>query len=133
MAVGPMAATFRGSAEVSTNDETLSGNVIGKGKDRLSRSILEGCLDYSVSANDNGGSSINLNMLYRLSGPLSQFGRPAIVEEIADQLLKQIGLSLVEAATGKTTASSSHNSVGGISILLKSLLNILKKRFDRKL
>ena len=32
-------------------------------------------------------------MLYRLSGPLSQFGRPAIVEEIADQLLKQIGVS----------------------------------------
>ena len=133
VAVGPMAATFRGSAEVSTNDETLSGNVIGKGKDRLSRSILEGCLDYSVSANDNGGSSINLNMLYRLSGPLSQFGRPAIVEEIADQLLQKIGVSLVEAATGKTTASNSHNSVGGISILLKSLLNILKKRFDRKL
>ena len=32
-----------------TDDSTLTGNVVGKGRDRLSRSTLDGCLDFALT------------------------------------------------------------------------------------
>lgn len=130
IAVGPMGATFRGTAALSTDDDTLTGNVVGKGRDGLSRSVLEGCLDFALTETENGKSRISFEMLYRLNGPLAQFGRPALVAEIADRLLAEIVVSLAALASGETLPDEQGaRKVGGLSLFFGSIFGMIKRGF----
>ena len=72
-------------------------------------------------------------MLYRLNGPLAQFGRPALVAEIADRLLADIARSLAAAASGKALpAGEASQKVGGFSLLFGSLFSMIRRAFGGK-
>lgn len=133
VSVGPMGATFRGTAVLSTDDDSLSGSVAGRGQDRLSRSTLEGCLDFSLAEAESGTSRITFEMLYRLNGPLAQFGRPALVAEIADRLLAEIVVSLAARADGRTPVDGGPNAkIGGLSLVFGSLIAMIKRAFSSR-
>jgi aerobic carbon-monoxide dehydrogenase small subunit len=133
VSVGPMGAAFRGTAALSTDDAALTGNVVGKGQDGLSRSTLDGCLDFALTELDGKRSQISFEMLYRLNGPLAQFGRPALVAEIADRLLADIARSLAAAASGKALpAGDASQKVSGFSLLFGSLFSMIRRSFGRK-
>lgn len=133
VSVGPMGAAFRGQAVLSTDDVALTGNVVGKGRDRLSRSTLDGCLDFALTETSDGRSQISFEMLYRLNGPLAQFGRPALVAEIADRLLAEIAGSLAAVASGKALPSGgSAPKVGGVSLIFGSLFSMIRRAFGGK-
>lgn len=128
IAVGPMGATFRGTAALSTDDTTLTGNVMGKGRDGLSRSVLGGCLDFALTETENGKSRISFEMLYRLNGPLAQFGRPALVAEIADRLLSEIAVSLAALASGEILQDEhGARKVGGLSLFFSAIFGMIKR------
>ena len=133
VSVGPMGAAFRGTAALSTDDAARTGNVVGRGRDGLSRSSLDGCLDFALTELDGGRSQISFEMLYRLNGPLAQFGRPALVAEIADRLLADIARSLADAASGRTVqAGDAPQKVGGFSLLFGSLFSMIRRSFGGK-
>jgi carbon-monoxide dehydrogenase small subunit len=72
-------------------------------------------------------------MLYRLNGPLAQFGRPALVAEIADRLLAEIAGSLAAVASGKALPSGgSAPKVGGVSLIFGSLFSMIRRAFGGK-
>lgn len=126
--VGPMKATFRGTAALALDDAARTGQVVGRGQDALSRSSLEGCLDFTLTENRAGRSTLELNMVYRLNGPLAQFGRPALVAEIADRLLADISVALAARATGADLPEDLGTAtIGGFSLLLRSLFGLLKR------
>lgn len=133
VSVGPMGAAFRGTAALSADDATLTGNVVGKGRDGLSRSTLEGCLDFALIETDGGRSQISFEMLYRLNGPLAQFGRPALVAEIADRLLADIAVSLAAVASGEAPPiDQATRKVSGVSLLFGSLFSMVKRAFGAR-
>ena len=128
-----MSAAFRGTAALKTDDSTFTGNVVGKGRDRLSRSTLDGCLDFALTETADGRSQISLEMLYRLNGPLAQFGRPALVAEIADRLLAEIASSLAAVASGEAVPTGeSAARVGGVSLIFGSLFSMIRRGFGGK-
>lgn len=133
VSVGPMGATFRGTAALSADDATLTGNVVGKGRDGLSRSTLEGCLDFALTETDDGKSQISFEMLYRLNGPLAQFGRPALVAEIADRLLAEIAISLAALASGETLPDEhGAREIGGLSLFFGAIFGMIKRAFTSR-
>ena len=133
VSVGPMGAAFRGTAALSADDATLTGNVVGKGRDRLSRSTLEGCLDFVLTETGNGTSQISFEMLYRLNGPLAQFGRPALVAEIADRLLAEIAGSLAALASGETLPDDhGARKIGGFSLFFGAVFGMIKRAFTSR-
>lgn len=133
VSVGPMGAAFRGTAALTADDATLTGNVVGKGRDGLSRSTLEGCLDFVLTETGNGKSQISFEMLYRLNGPLAQFGRPALVAEIADRLLAEIAVSLAALASGESLPDEhGARKIGGFSLFFGAIFGMIKRAFTSR-
>lgn len=133
VSVGPMGATFRGTAALSADDVALTGSVAGKGRDGLSRSTLDGYLDFALAEIGDGNSRISLEMLYRLNGPLAQFGRPALIAEIADRLLAEIAVSIAALAKGEAPPEGhGARKIGGVSLFFGAIFGMIKRTFTSR-
>ena len=121
VAIGPMAARFDGVARVHYNDDGMSGSIIGRGRDQLTRSQLDSALDYVLRPLGEVETELHLDITYRLSGLLAQVGRPAIVQQIADSMLDETASRLTSRATGTTAESPAQKPLSALGLLLASL------------
>lgn len=134
ISAGPIKAQFRGTASIAYRPETKSGQLLGSGKDGLSRSGLEGRLDFQVVPNGTA-CDIKLEMRYRLNGPLSQFGRPALVEEIANGLLAEIGQAIDAKLSGNAEIADglqAQRSLSGITLLFNALKGLIRRTLSTR-
>lgn len=124
VAIGPMQARFAGTGRVSFDDDTRTGIVQGGGGDQRSRSRAEGLIRFAVTLEGLAQARLALDMTYKLSGPLAQFGRPALVAGIVDQLLENFAANLAHASRGETIAApASLGVVGLLAGLLRRLFS----------
>jgi carbon-monoxide dehydrogenase small subunit len=85
--VGPIVAEFDGGADVERNSSERSGLLRGSARDNRSGSIARGDIGYRLLPEDDGKSTrVDISIAYALSGPLAQFGRGAIVQDIARRM-----------------------------------------------
>jgi len=115
--MGPIKAAFVGTAKMDLKDAEKSGHVIGRGRDSLSRSQLDGMLDFHVTRSETGDTVLSLDMTYKLTGTLSQFSRPTLVAEIADRILVQVASAIEARAQGKEPDATAQTSLNGLSLL----------------
>ena len=125
IAVGPIKASFSGKGIVNFNPANTSGQLYGAGTDRLTRSKILASLSFNIEHFEENCSKLSLHVIYDIRGPLSQFGRKALVEEIADSLLKDITRSIVAKASGtehKIPENRSFKVLPFMGTVLKSLI-----------
>ena len=127
VAIGPMRARFTGAAQVSYDVASCSGTVRGAGGDGISRSRADGFIEFRALAAGNQGSKLDIDMTYKLSGPLAQFGRPVVVSHVVDVLLGDFAKNLALASEGETVIASA--PVGGGGLALGTLLAMLRRLF----
>ncbi len=85
--VGPIVAEFRGAAEVTRDDTTRSGTIIGAGRDTRSNSATRGVIRYAVGSGDNAGEArVDVDIGYTLTGALAQFSRSGLVQDVVARL-----------------------------------------------
>ena len=132
VAVGPMEANFAGAAKFSFGSTDRTGRVIGRGRDRLSRSSLDGALEFVLREVGWESCVLQLDCLYELKGPLAQFGRPAVVAEVADRLLRDIAGNLAIKANGGELDPSAQKPLRGTSLMWLAIVGFLKSLFGRK-
>ena len=125
VALGPMRASFAGSAKVTLDGAAQTGTVAGSGRDRLSRSSLDGVLNFALAAEGEAASCLSLSMRYRLKGPLAQFGRPALVAEIADRILAEVAANIAARASGEAAPAQS-KPLNGLALLVAALKRLLR-------
>ena len=129
--LGPMRANFQGAANVAFDPATQSGKLIGSGGDRLTRSNVDGEMTFQLHASGSDQSELGLDIHYKLKGPLAQFGRPAIVAEVADRILADTAANIAAKATGTEQASPADQPAGGLTLLWSALLGMFKSLFRR--
>jgi carbon-monoxide dehydrogenase small subunit len=127
VAIGPMRARFAGTARVAYDAASRSGTVHGAGGDGISRSRADGAIRFAALPADSG-SRLDLDMTYKLSGPLAQFGRPAVVAHVVDRLLGDVAANLAQASEGGSVTASA--PIGGIGFVLGTLLAMLRQLFS---
>jgi carbon-monoxide dehydrogenase small subunit len=127
VSMGPIKAAFAGTAKMELDETVKSGHVIGRGKDGLSRSQLDGMLDFKVTELPEGGSELALDMVYKLTGPLSQFSRPALVAEIADRILDQVAASIDSLARGEDPKETQPRNLNGLSLMASVITGWIKR------
>lgn len=127
VAIGPMRARFSGSARVTFDAATRSGTVTGSGGDGISRSRADGAIRFAAIALAGDASRLDINMTYKLSGPLAQFGRPAVVSTVVDRLLGEVAANLAHASQGGPVTASA--PIGGIGFVIGTLLTMLRQLF----
>ncbi len=127
--IGPMTATFRGSAEVAMDAGTMTGSVSGAGGDGRSRSAAQGEIGFSLAPQGDAACELRCRIAYRLTGPLAQIGRPAIVEGIVDRLLQDFAANVAAAARGEAPTETEAPGIAGL--ILAALRNIFARNGKR--
>jgi len=85
--LGPIAATFNGEARVVRDEATRRGVILGASRDRLGASRANAELEYRLSAEQDGAATrVDFTLRALLLGPLAQFGRSAIVSDLAARI-----------------------------------------------
>jgi uncharacterized protein len=83
--VGPMAAAFEGDIAIETKEPEWTGVVSGKGADARSSSRATGSLTYRLTE-ETGATRVDIVSDFNLAGPLAQFGKGSIIQEIANRI-----------------------------------------------
>jgi aerobic carbon-monoxide dehydrogenase small subunit len=101
--IGPITANFTGSARIARDEVHRRGTIIGSGNDSLGGSRASGELEYTVEPASDG-TRVSLDISALLTGPLAQFSRSGIVEEVTDRLADTFAQNLEGQLLGRDTA-----------------------------
>ena len=105
VALGPIKASFAGTATHRREEASLSGSLEGGGSDARGGSRAKGRVAYRILPREGGGSRVELLFDYQLQGPLAQFARPGLVKDFAAQLIKSFARNLEGDATTAAPAA----------------------------
>lgn len=114
--LGPVKADFGGEAEITSDIDTYTGTIVGKGMDKSHASRAKGEVVYRLEDSGHGETVVHVDVDYTLSGSLAQFARGGIVEAVADQITKTFATNLERelnasaGATGVGERSETHQS-----------------------
>ncbi|MFN3658016.1 MAG: xanthine dehydrogenase family Fe-S subunit [Pseudolabrys sp.] len=100
--VGPIAADFHGTAEIDRDPASRSGTIQGSGRDQRSSSATRGVIRYRLLAQGEGATKVELNVGYRLTGPLAQFSRSDLVQDIAGRMIAAFAQNVDARLSGET-------------------------------
>lgn len=95
IAVGPIRPTFDVRATVERDDAAREGRIQVHAVDRRGGSQARAQIVYKLVA-DGEGTAVDLVENITLSGPLAQFGRTGVIEDINTQMTRQFAGCLAE-------------------------------------
>lgn len=88
--VGPMAAGFDGEITIESRKQDWTAVVSGKGADSRSSSRASGSMTYQLTDGAAPGATrVNIVSDVSLAGPLAQFGKGSIIQEITNRITAQ--------------------------------------------
>ncbi|HSJ82497.1 MAG TPA: SRPBCC family protein [Acidimicrobiia bacterium] len=126
--LGPMAASFEGKATVTPDAEAKSATIEGKGVDRTGGSRGQVKVRYEIVP-DGTGSQVSVDADVTLSGPVAQFGRTGLVNEMSKRLIGEF-VDCLEAKLGAESPAEASTIVAGevrgIRLFFASLWSWLK-------
>lgn len=131
--LGPIAAAFAGSAVVERDEVAMSGLARGAGSDNASRSRTRGELRYRVAAAGEGASRVTIAVAYDLQGPLAQFSRTGLAQDLGRRLVAEFAANL-DARLSPGAAPDAPKAKPALSagrLLWLALLDRLKALFAR--
>jgi carbon-monoxide dehydrogenase small subunit len=99
--LGPIAASFSGKARIERNDDTYSGMILGGGQDARAGSRAAGEVEYRLVAIENDtATQVNLEIRALIAGPLAQFGRSGIVDDLTKRIVDTFAKNLEARLSG---------------------------------
>ncbi len=113
VALGPIRAGFSGTAHHRRDDETQRGSIEGSGADRRSGTRVDGQIDYALTA-AAGGTRVMVTLTFSLAGPLAQFTRAGLVEDLAGRLTAALATNLENQLAGRDEAVAEDLGAGGL-------------------
>jgi carbon-monoxide dehydrogenase small subunit len=100
--LGPIWASFAGSAVIERDDAALVGVIRGAGRDRGTGSRTKGEVTYRLTGEDDGRQTrVLLSVEYSLQGALAQFARSGIARDLARRLVADFAANLNARLAGE--------------------------------
>jgi carbon-monoxide dehydrogenase small subunit len=130
--LGPITATFVGAARIVRDDEKWRGVVLGAGNDQLTGSRAAGEIEYLLFP-ANAGTRVDLVIRALLAGPLAQFGRSGIVDDLVARVTEAFARNLEARLKGSASEPQPQVSapLAAGSLLRQVLVARLKAVFSR--
>jgi carbon-monoxide dehydrogenase small subunit len=93
--LGPIAASFAGSAVITRDVANWSGTIVGAGSDSGSGSRTKGEIAYRLESHEQDAATrVDVVVLYSLQGALAQFSRSGLAQEFARHLVDQFAANI---------------------------------------
>ena len=113
--LGPITAAFAGEGTMVCDDARFEGRIRGAGRDRGGGSQMVGELRYALHEAEGGAATrIEVTLAAALTGPLAQFGRGAIVEDLAARLAAEFAENLEAHLRGEAAPAPARLEAGGL-------------------
>jgi carbon monoxide dehydrogenase subunit G len=131
--MGPMTATFEGTATVNADPEAKTAMIEGKGVDKRGGSRGQVKVEYSVTE-ESDGTKVMVDANITLSGPAAQFGRTGLINEMSKRLIEDFVTCLeakLEAETVEDAKAVTATEVKGISLFFSALWAWVKGLFSK--
>ncbi len=103
--LGPIVSAFKGTLDVTRDDDNFHGVVRGAGRDTKSSSSARAIITYDVRALEAAKSQVDVSVQFLLSGALAQFSRSGLVKDVADHLTHVFAQNLEARLSGRPAAS----------------------------
>jgi aerobic carbon-monoxide dehydrogenase small subunit len=131
--LGPMAASFAGSATVQRDDAAMTGVARGAGTDSGSRSRTRGELTYRLTPEAGGRQTrVAVTVEYDLQGPLAQFSRSNLARDFAGRVVAEFAANLDRAlGVGDAVPASSPRSLDALGLLWTLIWSRIKALVHR--
>jgi carbon-monoxide dehydrogenase small subunit len=129
--LGPMAASFAGSATVQRDDAAMTGLARGAGTDSGSRSRTRGELAYRLTPEASGHRTrVAVTVEYDLQGPLAQFSRSKLARDFAGRVVAEFAANLDRAlGAGDAPAATAPRSLNVLELLWSLIRSRVKALF----
>ena len=100
--LGPFSVRFAGAGTLTLDAATRTGRLRGQGRDGVNGA--EGEVEWRVEP-AAGGASLHVELSWRLTGPLAQFSRPALLRGVVAAMAGDFARNLERAARGEAPAA----------------------------
>jgi carbon-monoxide dehydrogenase small subunit len=128
--LGPITANFTGRARMTRDDQSRSGLIVGSGNDKGGSSRAAGEVEYAVLDAGSGQTRVDLTIRALLAGPLAQFGRSGIVDDLVTKMTERFSANLEARLSGAALAPDRKALEAG-SLFWSLLIGRLKRLFRR--
>lgn len=129
--LGPMTSTFEGTAVITPDEANRTATIEGKGVDKKGGSRGQVKVVYTI-AEAGEGSTVTVEADVTLSGPVAQFGRTGLINEMSKRLIGEFVTCLegkLEATTDEEAEAIQASEVRGISLFFSSLWSWIRRLF----
>jgi carbon-monoxide dehydrogenase small subunit len=130
--LGPISASFAGSAVITRDPASWRGTIVGAGSDGGSGSRTRGEVAYKLEPiNQDQATRVDISVDYNLQGALAQFSRSSLAQEFARQLVARFAANCSTQLGGNPSTSASNDSLRVGNLLWLSLRATLRRIFGR--
>ena len=121
--LGPISSSFDGTATVEFDDDTYTSNIKGRGVDRSGGS--QGRVEVAVHLTDTDGvhTDVTIDAKVMLAGPIAQFGRTGLVNEVSKRLIDDFSECLhakLDAESPEEASTIESSDLHGFSLFFAS-------------
>ena len=121
IALGPVRARFAGTGTIALDDAKREGRIQGTGRD-TGGSATTGDITWTIEPSDSGTTILAVRIAWRLTGPLAQFSRGGLAQDLVRRLTADFVSNLEAMIAGRTPPPA--KPIG----LFALLWSILKRR-----
>ena len=135
--LGPIGSNFEGEARIIRDPARRRGTILGAGRDRLSASRANAEIDYVLTAEQSGATTrVDITFRALLLGPLAQFGRSAIINNVAARLTDMFAHNLerrLMKSPGAIDDATAPIAVGSLlgTVIFAGMKNALTRLLDK--
>jgi carbon-monoxide dehydrogenase small subunit len=102
VALGPFSARFAGAGTLTLDAATRTGRLRGQGRDGANGA--EGEVEWRLEP-EGAGAALRVELAWRLTGPLAQFSRPALLRGVVAAMAGEFARNLERQARGEAPAA----------------------------
>jgi carbon-monoxide dehydrogenase small subunit len=133
--IGPISTSFGGGGLVVRDDARKQGMLYGAGRDRFSGSSARAEVAYAVHPQADGTTRVAVTVRALLAGPLAQFGRSGIVQDLVARIAAEFARRLEASLAGAGEAPAPNGALNPATLLvagLKARLEAMLQRLFRR-
>jgi carbon monoxide dehydrogenase subunit G len=105
--IGPTTASYSGKLEMESMDEQAHTAVMqAQGSDRRGQGGAKATIVSKLTSADGGGTHVEVDTDYHITGRLARFGRGGMIEDISERLLREFAGRLQASLAGGGGAGS---------------------------
>jgi aerobic carbon-monoxide dehydrogenase small subunit len=131
LSLGPISPSFKGRGLFTVSDADYTGQIEGGGSEERGSSNATGKMTFRLVTEGDTGTRVSTEIAYKLTGPLAQFARPALVTGILAEIGSAFATNLDRGLSGEEGGAAVQRKLSALLLLRALLEGWIRRIFKR--